>query len=138
MTMARKIKANLNAGAGRSGHVFFVCREGDPDRLFALKKQRTDRPDVAPDANAREAALLRTGMKKSPRVMPELVEVGEWRGFPFRRRDMAESLFDNAARRILVQRAYRSTNHEEKNGHKQVVGGRLPGAGGRRCARRTV
>ena len=72
-----------DAGAGRSGHVFIVCREGDPDRLFALKMQRTDRPDVAPDANAREAALLRAGMKKSPRVMPELVEVGEWRGVPF-------------------------------------------------------
>ena len=72
-----------DAGAGRSGHVFIVCREGDPDSLFALKMQRTDRPDVAPDANAREAALLRTGMKKSPRVMPELVEVGEWRGVPF-------------------------------------------------------
>ena len=72
-----------DAGAGRSGHVFIVCREGDPDGLFALKMQRTDRPDVAPDANAREAALLRTGMKKSPRVMPKLVEVGEWRGVPF-------------------------------------------------------
>ena len=72
-----------DAGAGRSGHVFIVCREGDPDRLFALKMQRTDRPDVAPDANAREAALLRAGMKKSPRVMPALVEVGEWRGVPF-------------------------------------------------------
>ena len=72
-----------DAGAGRSGHVFIVCREGDPDRLFALKMQRTDRPDVAPDANAREAALLRAGMKKSPRVMPELVEIGEWRGVPF-------------------------------------------------------
>ena len=72
-----------DAGAGRSGHVFIVCREGAPDRLFALKMQRTDRPDVAPDANAREAALLRAGMKKSPRVMPELVEVGEWRGVPF-------------------------------------------------------
>ena len=72
-----------DAGAGRSGHVFIVCREDDPDRLFALKMQRTDRPDVAPDANAREAALLRAGMKKSPRVMPELVEVGEWRGAPF-------------------------------------------------------
>ena len=45
--------------------------------------QRTDGADVAPDANAREAALLRAGMKKSPRVMPELVEVGEWRGVPF-------------------------------------------------------
>ena len=72
-----------DAGAGRSGHVFIVCREGDPDSLFALKMQRTDRPDVAPDANAREAALLRAGMKKSPRVMPKLVEVGEWRGVPF-------------------------------------------------------
>ena len=72
-----------DVGAGRSGHVFIVCREGDPDRLFALKMQRTDRPDVAPDANAREAALLRAGMKKSPRVMPALVEVGEWRGVPF-------------------------------------------------------
>ena len=72
-----------DAGAGRSGHVFIVCREDDPDRLFALKMQRTDRPDVAPDANAREAALLRAGMKKSPRVMPALVEVGEWRGVPF-------------------------------------------------------
>ena len=72
-----------DAGAGRSGHVFIVCREDDPDRLFALKMLRTDRPDVAPDANAREAALLRAGMKKSPRVMPELVEVGEWRGVPF-------------------------------------------------------
>ena len=72
-----------DAGAGRSGHVFIVCREDDPDGLFALKMQRTDRPDVAPDANAREAALLRMGMKKSPRVMPELVEVGEWRGVPF-------------------------------------------------------
>ena len=72
-----------DAGAGRSGHVFIVCREGDPDRLFALKMQRTDRPDVAPDANAREAALLRAGMKKSPRVMPALVEAGEWRGVPF-------------------------------------------------------
>ena len=72
-----------DAGAGRSGRVFIVCREDDPDGLFALKMQRTDRPDVAPDANAREAALLRTGMKKSPRVMPELVEVGEWRGVPF-------------------------------------------------------
>ena len=69
-----------DVGAGRSGHVFIVCREGDPDRLFALKMQRTDGPDVAPDANAREAALLRAGMKKSPRVMPALVEVGEWRG----------------------------------------------------------
>ena len=63
--------------------MFIVCREGDPDRLFALKMQRTDRPDVAPDANAREAALLLAGMKKSPRVMPALVEVGEWRGVPF-------------------------------------------------------
>ena len=54
-----------DAGAGRSGHVFIVCREGDPDRLFALKMQRTDRPDVAPDANAREAALLRAGMNLS-------------------------------------------------------------------------
>ena len=72
-----------DTGAGRSGHVFIVCREGDPDRLFALKMQRTDRPDVAPDANAREAALLRAGMKKSSRVMPALVEVGEWRGVPF-------------------------------------------------------
>ena len=72
-----------DAGAGRSGHVFIVCREGDPDGLFALKMQRTDRPDVAPDANAREAALLRAGMKKSPRVMPALVEVGEWRGVPY-------------------------------------------------------
>ena len=26
-----------DAGAGRSGHVFIVCREGDPDGLFALK-----------------------------------------------------------------------------------------------------
>ena len=75
-----------DAGAGRSGHVFIVCREVDPDRLFALKMQQTDRPDVAPDANAREAALLRTGMKKSPRVMPALVEVGEWRGVPSSRR----------------------------------------------------
>ena len=72
-----------DVGTGRSGHVFIVCREDDPDGLFALKMQRTDRPDVAPDANAREAALLRAGMKKSPRVMPELVEVGEWRGVPF-------------------------------------------------------
>ena len=72
-----------DAGAGRSGHVFIVCREDDPDRLFALKMQRTDGPEVAPDANAREAALLRAGMKKSPRVMPELVEVGEWRGVPY-------------------------------------------------------
>ena len=72
-----------DVGAGRSGHVFIVCREDDPDGLFALKMQRTDRPDVAPDANAREAALLRAGMKKSPRVMPALVEVGEWRGVPF-------------------------------------------------------
>ena len=31
-----------DAGVGRSGHVFIVCREGDPDRLFALKMQRTD------------------------------------------------------------------------------------------------
>ncbi|MBQ2629160.1 MAG: hypothetical protein IJG13_05720 [Kiritimatiellae bacterium] len=72
-----------DAGAGRSGHVFIVCREGDPDRLFALKMQQTDRPDVAPDANAREAALLLAGMKKSPCVMPALVETGEWRGVPF-------------------------------------------------------
>ena len=72
-----------DAGAGRSGHVFIVCREGDPDRLFALKMQRTDRPDVAPDANAREAEILRTGMRKSPRVMPALVDAGEWRGVPF-------------------------------------------------------
>ena len=72
-----------DVGTGRSGHVFIVCRECDSDRLFALKMQRTDRPDVAPDANAREAALLRAGMKKSPRVMPKLVEVGEWRGVPF-------------------------------------------------------
>ena len=50
-----------DVGAGRSGHVFIVCREGAPDGLFALKMQRTDRPDVAPDANAREAALLRAG-----------------------------------------------------------------------------
>ena len=35
------------------------------------------------DANAREAALLRVGAKKSPRVMPALVEVGEWRGVPY-------------------------------------------------------
>lgn len=72
-----------DVGAGRSGHVFIVYREDDPDRLFALKMQQTDRPDVAPDANAREAALLLAGMKKSPRVMPELVEVGEWRGVPY-------------------------------------------------------
>ena len=64
-----------DVGAGRSGHVFIVCMEDDPDRFFALKMQRTDGADVAPDANAREAALLRAGMKKSPRVMPELVEV---------------------------------------------------------------
>ena len=72
-----------DAGAGRTGHVFIVCREGDPNRLFALKMQRADRPEVAPDANAREAALLRAGMKKSPRVMPALVETGEWRGVPY-------------------------------------------------------
>ena len=42
-----------DAGAGRSGHVFIVCREDDPDRLFALKMPRTDRPDVAPDAPGR-------------------------------------------------------------------------------------
>ena len=34
-----------------------MCREDDPDRLFALKMQRTDRPDVAPDANAREVVV---------------------------------------------------------------------------------
>ena len=45
-----------DAGTGRSGHVFIVCREGDPDSLFALKMQRTDVPDAVPDANAREAA----------------------------------------------------------------------------------
>ena len=33
-----------DAGAGRSGHVFIVCREGDPDRLFALKKPRGQTP----------------------------------------------------------------------------------------------
>ena len=35
------------------------------------------------DANAREAALLRVGAKKSLCVMPALVEVGEWRGVPY-------------------------------------------------------
>ena len=72
-----------DAGAGRSGHVFTVCREGDPGRLFALKMQRADGRGAEPGANAREAALLRAGMKKSPRVMPKLVEVGEWRGVPY-------------------------------------------------------
>ena len=47
-----------DAGTGRSGRVFIVCREVDPDRLFALKMQQTDRPDVAPDANARHEGIF--------------------------------------------------------------------------------
>ena len=33
-----------DAGAGWSGHVFIVCREGDPDSLFALKMRGVGSP----------------------------------------------------------------------------------------------
>ena len=56
-----------DAGTGRSGHVFIVCREGDPDSLFALKMQRTDRPDVAPDAIAARHARACRGWRMARR-----------------------------------------------------------------------
>ena len=71
------------AGEGRVGRTFVVCRDEAPERLFVLKLWRNDQPGIGKDVNRKEAAILRLGMKKTPGRLPSLVEEGEWHGLPF-------------------------------------------------------
>jgi len=69
------------AGVGRVGRTFVVCRDAEPARQFVLKLWRDDQPGLARDVNVKEAERLREA--KVPGRMPRLVEVGEWNGAPF-------------------------------------------------------
>ena len=71
------------AGEGRVGRAFVVCRDEAPERQFVLKLWRNDQPGIGKDVNRKEAAILRLGMEKTPGRLPSLVEEGEWHGLPF-------------------------------------------------------
>ena len=71
------------AGEGRVGRAFVVCRDEAPDRQFVLKLWRNDQPGIGKDVNRKEAAILRLGMEKTPGRLPSLIEEGEWHGLPF-------------------------------------------------------
>ena len=71
------------AGEGRVGRTFVVCRDEAPERLFVLKLWRNDQPGIGKDVNRKEAAIPRLGMENTPGRLPSLIEEGEWHGIPF-------------------------------------------------------
>ena len=71
------------AGEGRAGRAFVVCRDEAPERQFVLKLWRNDLPGIGKDVNRKEAAILRLGMENTPGRLPFLIEEGEWNGLPF-------------------------------------------------------
>ena len=90
---------------GRAGWVFIVCRDSDPEHLFALKMWRGDQTDVPKDAITQEAELIRSA--NLPACLPTVIDAGEWHGRPYfvmdRLDDIDWPLPDKAYRRVAIE-----------------------------------
>ena len=90
---------------GRAGWVFIVCRDSDPEHLFALKMWRGDLANPLQDTIFNESNRIRTA--NLPDILPSVIESGEWNGRPYfvmeRLDDIDWPLPDKAYRRVAIE-----------------------------------
>ena len=90
---------------GRAGWVFIVCRDSDPERLFALKMWRGDLDNPLQNPIVNESNRIRAA--KLPDILPTVIESGEWQGRPYfvmeRLDDIDWPLPDKAYRRVAIE-----------------------------------
>ena len=90
---------------GRAGWVFIVCRDSDPERLFALKMWRGDLDNPLQNPIVNESNRIRAA--KLPDILPTVIESGEWQGRSYfvmeRLDDIDWPLPDKAYRRVAIE-----------------------------------
>ena len=90
---------------GRAGWVFIVCRDSDPERIFALKMWRGDLDNPLQNPIVNESNRIRAA--KLPDILPTVIESGEWQGRPYfvmeRLDDIDWPLPDKAYRRVAIE-----------------------------------